>query len=279
MKLSTVWCKGRARGLFSVAVLGWSSPVWSLDCSAPAWGAQTGVVRSHWEEFSAQGKSLVRERGTLTRAGINVGGACERWQWRLDLTRSEGRRRYDGVSTTHFPIQTSSNLAITDASVQGWAPMADRWSAGLRLNHRALDRDIAGTGPVLGYPERFAYWQTAAGIRHERPLGPGVVLSGEGWLGGGPGGTLSLQLPHADPAQLKLGRNWLVQIGLQLGSPALAPERPGWSWQLRMDYQWQQIVAGPAMVIMRNGVPIGGASQPETRQTALGVDVGMHYRF
>lgn len=279
MKRSTVWCKGRSCGLFSALFLGSVSPVWSLDCSVPSWGVHTGVARSHWEEINAQGKSLVRERGALTRTGITAGGSCERWQWRLALARSEGRRTYDGVSTTNVPIQTYSNLAITDASVQGWAPITERWSGGLRLNHRTLHRNIASTGRVLGYPERFSYWQTAAGLRHELPLRPSVVISAEGWLGGGPGGSLSLKLPNADPAQLKLGNSRVVEVGLQVGSPALASDRRGWSWQVRMDYQRQGIAAGRATALTRNGVPVGGASQPETLQSALGVDVGAHYRF
>lgn len=279
MKLLPECTKGRLRGLFSVAIFLSVSPAWSLDCSAPSWQAHTGVVRSHWTENSAQGKSLVRERGTLTRAGIAADLLCDRWQWRLALARSEGRRAYAGVSTTNFPIQTHSDLAITDASVLGWAPIVERWAGGLRLSHRAIHRDIAGTGRVRGYPEQFTYWQMATGLRYERPLRPGIVISTEGWLGGGGRGTLSLSLPNADQAQLSLGNSRLAEVALQISSPVLAPAGRGWSWHVRTDYQWQGIAAGTATTLMRNGVPVGSALQPETRQRTLGLDIGAGYRF
>lgn len=221
----------------------------------------------------------MRERGTLIRAGITADLSCDRWQWQLALARSEGRRAYDGVSNTNFPIQTHSDLAITDASMVGWTPIAERWAGGLRLNHRTIHRDIASTGRVRGYPEEFTYWQAATGLRYERPLRPGVVIAAEGWLGGGAGGSLSLNLPNADRAQLRLGNSRLAEVALQISSPALAPAGRGWSWRVRTAYQWQGIAAGPAATLMRNGVPVGGALQPETRQRTLGLDFGVGYQF
>jgi hypothetical protein len=279
LTLTPLGYKGRKRGLFCGVALAWASPAWAFDCSAPAWGAHTGLVRSQWKETNGQGRLLVRERGTLRSAGLTVDGACARWQWRLALTRSTGERAYDGVSNTNFPIRTTSGLAITDAAAQLWTPALANWSGGLRLNQRRLNRDIAGIGQVQGYPERFSYWQAAVGVRHEIALTPGLIISGEGWLGGGPAGTLALSLPTADPAQLKLGTSRLAEIGLQIGSPALAAGQAGWSWHARVDYQWQAISAGPAKALMRNGIPVGGAAQPATRQQALGMNAGAHYRF
>lgn len=272
----TLGFKGRSSGLFYGLVFAattWAGPAWSLDCAAPAWGAQTGLTRSQWDETSAQGRTLVRERGTLKSAGITADGACARWPWRLALTRSTGARAYDGVTSTNFPLQTSSSISITDVAAQVWTPALARWSGGLRVNHRQLDRDIASVGLVRGYPERFGYWQAAAGIRHETALGEALVLTGEAWIGGGPAGTMTLRLPNADPARLTLGSSRLVEIALQLGSAA------GWSWHARLDYQWQAIAAGPVATLFRNGVPVGGAAQPATRQQALGVGAAVQYRF
>ena len=281
----TLGYEGRNCGLFyglvglAIAAATWADPAWSLDCAAPLWGAHTGLTRSQWDETSAQGRLLVHERGTLKSAGITADGACERWQWRLALTRSTGVRAYDGVTSTNFPLQTSSDISITDASAQVWTPAIAQWSGGLRVNYRQLDRDIAGVGLVRGYPERFTYWQASAGLRHEVALGDGLVVTGEGWIGGGPAGTMLLRLPNADPAQLTLGASRLAEIGLQIGSPARAPGDAGWSWHARVDYQWQAMAAGPATTLFRNGVPVGGAAQPATRQQALGVGAAAHYRF
>jgi hypothetical protein len=282
LRLTPLGYKGRNRGLFcglALAAAAWASPASAFDCSAPALGAHAGLVRSQWEESNAQGRLLVRERGTLRRAGVTVDGDCERWQWRLALTRSTGERAYDGVSNNNFPIQTTSGLAITDASAQLWTPAVASWSGGLRVNHRELNRDIASIGQVRGYPERFSYWQAAVGLKHELALTPDVIVSGEGWLGGGAAGTLALSLPTADAAQLTLGSSKLAEIGLQIGSPVLAAGQAGWSWHARVDYQRQAIAAGPAKALMRNGIPVGGAAQPAIRQQALGIGAGVQLRF
>ena len=274
---SGLFC-GRLCGLFLTAAAG-SGPAWSLDCSGFALGAQAGVTRSVWEETSALGSLLVRERGTLRRTAITAEETCALWQWRLTLARSTGARAYDGVSNTSAPIQTQSALTITDTSAQAWTPAMSGWSGGLRLNHRKIDRTIAGTGRVLGYPERFSYWQAAAGLRQELALGPDLVVSGDAWLGGGPAGKMALQLPNADATELTLGSSRVAEIGLQIGSAPSAPNQTGWSWHARVDYQWQHMAAGPARALMRNGIPVGGAAQPATRQQTAGLGAAIQYRF
>lgn len=274
--------QGRNSGLFyglAMVAAGWGGAAWSADCGLPVAGAQLGVTHSTWEETSALGRSLVREQGTLRHASVAADGACQGWQWRLALARSTGERAYVGVSNTNAPLQTHSGLAITDASVMGWTPALSGWSGGLRLTHRRIDRDIASTGTVRGYPERFAYWQAAAGIRQVWALTPTLVLSGDGWLGGGPAGTMALRLPNADATELTLGRSRVAELGLQIGSAASAPDQAGWSWQARFDYQWQHLAAGPVKTLMRNGVPVGGAAQPATRQKTVGLGAGVQYRF
>lgn len=283
---ATFGYKGRKRGLFYGCLRGvllaaavGSGPAWSLDCSGFALGAEVGTTRSVWEENSALGLLLVRERGTLRRMAITAEENCALWQWRLTLARSTGARAYDGVSNTSAPVQTQSALIITDTSAQAWTPAVSGWSGGLRLNHRKIDRTIAGTGRVLGYPERFSYWQAAAGLRQELALGPDLVVSGDAWLGGGPGGKMALQLPNADATELTLGSSRVAEIGLQIGSASGVPNRTGWSWHARMDYQWQHMAAGPARALMRNGIPVGGAAQPATRQLTTGLGAGVQYRF
>ena len=283
---ATLGYKGRKRGLFYgrlcglfLAVAAGSGPAWSLDCSGFALGAQAGMTRSLWEENSALGPLLVRERGTLRRTAITAEETCALWQWRLTLARSTGARAYDGVSNTGALIQTHSALTIIDSSAQAWTPAVSGWSGGLRLNHRKIDRIIAGTGRVLGYPERFSYWQSAAGLRQELALGSDLVVSGDAWLGGGPGGKMALQLPNADATELTLGSSRVAEIGLQIGSAPGAPNQAGWSWHARVDYQWQRLAAGPARALVRNGIPVGGAAQPATRQLTTGLGAGVQYRF
>jgi hypothetical protein len=279
---STFETKGRSSGLFygiALAAAVGAGPAWSFGCSGLALGADVGMAHSVWEETSATGRLLVRERGTLTRAAITAEEVCEGWQWRLAMARSTGDRAYEGVSNINAPIQTQSALAITDASVQGWTPAISGWSGGLRLNHRRIDRDIASVGNVRGYPERFSYWQAAVGLKQELKLTPQFVISGDGWLGGGPAGKMELRLPNADATELTLGRSRVAEIGFQIGSAAAAPNQAGWSWHARVDYQWQRMAAGPAKALTRNGVPVGGAAQPATQQKTAALGVGLRYQF
>ena len=282
MTRSTLETKGRSSGLFyglAVAAAVSAGPAWSFGCSGLALGADVGAVRSVWEETSATGRLLVRERGTLTRTAITAEEVCQGWQWRLALARTTGDRAYDGVSNTSAPIQTQSALAITDASAQAWTPAASGWSAGLRLNQRRIDRDIASVGNVRGYPERFSYWQAAVGLKGEWALAPQFTVIGDGWIGGGPGGKMNLRLPNADATELTLGSSRVAEVGLQIGSAASAPNQAGWSWHARADYQWQRMAAGPAKTLTRNGVPVGGAAQPATRQKAAALGAAIQYRF
>lgn len=270
----------RAACVVAALLLGgaWAE-VRAQDCVAPALGAQAGALRSHWEEFDAQGRSLVRERGTLRGTALSLDLPCGPRTWSAQLGWSRGTRDYDDLSNTGLPLASRSRIAATELALQGLQALDDGWSAGLRLSHRRLRRVIADSGAVLGYPERFAYWQAGLGLRHERALTPALVMSATAWAGGGPGGHLSVQLPRTDPARLKLGRSRFAQLGLQIGSAPPPSPTPGWSWQAGWHYLWERLDAGPAQALTRNGIPVGGAAQPRTEQRRQGLDLAVQYRF
>ena len=146
----------------------------------------------------------------------------------------------------------------------------------LRLVH--AERDIAGQGNVLGYPERFAYWQAALGARYQAVLGARVRLTASAWLGGGPGGRVKLDLPRADPVTLNLGSSRLLALGLELEGGEAATQA-GWSWQAGVSYRREQTSAGPAKTLVRNGIPVGAALQPRFVQRHWGGTARVTYRF
>jgi hypothetical protein len=130
---------------------------------------------------------------------------------------------------------------------------------------------------VLGYPERFTYLQLALGARYQAALGERVRLTASGWIGGGPGGRVEIDLPRADPVSLSLGANRLLELSLQLDSGESV--QPGWSWQAGVAYRREHTGAGTPKVITRNGVPVGVALQPRFVQQHLLTTVGASYRF
>ena len=251
----------------------------AADCGAPSLGALAGAERSQWEEFDAQGNSLVREQGTLKVVGLQAAGTCRTVNWSAHWTLSRGERDYDGVTSTQAPFQTQSRLEAQHMAVQAWLPVHLGWSMGSQLGYRHIERDITGKGNVLGYPERFAYWQAALGARYQVALGAQLQLAVSGWAGGGPGGRVRVDLPRADPVTLPLGSSRLLALGVELGSPTAALVQPGWSWQLGVAYRHERIGAGDPRTLVRNGLPVGSALQPRIVQRHLGASAGATYRF
>ena len=251
----------------------------AADCGAPTVGALAGVERSQWQELSVQGQSLLREQGTLKTAGLQLAGQCSALEWSARWTLSRGERDYDGRTNTGVRLQTHSQLEAQHFALQGWLPVHSDWSLGAQLGHRRIEREIASQGAVLGYPERFGYWQAALGARYHAALGEKLQLAVSGWAGGGPGGRVRVDLPRADPVTLPLGSSRLWALGVELGSPAAVVAQPGWSWQLALAYRHERIAAGAPRTLVRNGVAVGSALQPRIVQRHVGGSAGMTYRF
>lgn len=249
------------------------------DCGAPSLGALAGVERSQWQELGAQGQSLLREQGTLTTTGLQLTGQCSALEWSAHWTLSRGERDYDGRTSTGAPLQTHSRLQAQHLALQTWLPVHADWSLGAQLGYRHIERDIASQGAVLGYPERFGYWQAALGARYQAALGERLQLAVAGWAGGGPGGRVRVDLPRADPVTLPLGASRWWALGVELGSPAAIAAQPGWSWQLGLAYRHERIATGDPRPLVRNGVAVGSALQPRIVQRHWGGSAGMTYRF
>ena len=269
-------------GLLAVACLSGAAVAGPL-CGAPVLALDGGVQRSHWEEFNAQGRSLLREDGTLQVLGLSLGSDCSGVRWSARVGHAQGTRSYQGVTTLDAPIQTASRIEQTLGQIEALSPVGRNCSLGGRLGYRRIARDIAGVGDVLGYPERFADWQAAAGLRCTVAQSPALMLTLETWLGAGPQGTLLLRLPQADPATLRIGGSRLVQLGAQVGgrlaTPGLAARQDAWTWQARLDYVAERFAAGASQAIFRNGVLVGAAAQPATRQSALRLEGALQYHF
>ena len=277
MIYASLLAKGRYCGLF--VLYGANAAAWAGGCTAPQLSAQIGVVDSRWQEFNAQGQRVVSESGILHSTGLRLQGDCAGLQWAAQWSQARGTRDYDGVSSTGAAIQTHSALRQTQAQLELWAPVADALALGVRLGWTQVDRDLAGVGTVLGYPEQFRYLQAALGARYTVLQAAGVRLGLQAWVGGGPGGRSRLQLPNADAARLTLGSSQLAQLALQLESTAARAGAPGWNWQVRLQLQQEQMRAGPGQAITRNGLVVGGAAQPKTRQSATGLEAGLQYSF
>lgn len=250
----------------------------SATCGTPALGAVAGAERSHWREVDAEGRTLVRERGTLQLAGLRLEGRCPNLDWSAQWTFSHGDRSYDGLTNTHAPFQSHSSLRVQRLSAQAWLPLHAGWSVGSQLLYGQIERDIAGSGNVLGYPERFRYLQALLGARYQTALNTHMRLAVSAWLGGGPGGHVRVDLPRFDTATLPLGSSRMLALAAELQGGATSGQ-PGWSWHSSVSYQYEKTNAGDAKTLTRFGEPAGVARQPRFDQRHLSANLGATYRF
>lgn len=258
---------GRFGGLFLALVLALPGVSAAMDCDAPSLSWTAGPERSHWEELDADGDSLLTERGWLTRTGLTAGVRCGVTHWEALWTHSAGHRAYDGQTNTGVPVQTRSRLRIDTLSVTGFVPLGEgAWAIGGRAGWRQIDRLIAGTEAAQGYPERFRAWQLALGVRWRLHQARTWRVSATGWAGGGPGGSVAVDLPRSDPLTLPLGNSRLLALGLQLEGVPASRAQPGWSWQLRLEAEREITGAGAARPVTRNGIPVAAARQPRIVQ-------------
>jgi hypothetical protein len=273
---------GAARGrervcgtLLAVMLLAAGAPAAAV-CEAPWLALGPGVEDSRWQETGSQGRTLVEESGTLRGVSLSLGARCEGFDGLVRVVQASGSRDYEGVTSSNAPIRTRSDIEQLGIDLQGFVPLGDHWSGAGRAALRRIDREIAGVGRIQGYPERFLNAELAAGARFATTAGAALNASAVAWLGVGPPGRLELQLPGADPAELRLGTSRSLEFELQLQDALAAP---GWHWQARLAYRRERWQAGEAQVITRNGVPVAAAVQPATRQSALRLQAELRLDF
>lgn len=235
---------------------------------------------SRWREVDAQGRTLLREHGTLTHAAARLAGRACRWgPWSAQLSAEQGDRDYVGQTNSGQALTTRSRLQQQGLALQGLPWGTDRWRLGARLRWQRVHRDIQSTATASGYPERFDTLQAAlvldlAGTVGRSPITWNVQLA----AGGGPGGRLRLQLPGYDTATLRLGDSRLLQADAVLQGP-LGTADGSWQWRAGLHAGSDRAGAGPVQALTRNGLVVGGASQPATRQHSLGLSAGVVHRF
>ena len=258
-----------------------SGPV-RADCLPVAWAWQAGAEHSRWQEQADNGRRLLQERGTLATLAGQATLACSGLQWQATLGLADGRRGYQGQSSTGQPVTTHSQIrrlhwqAAALLPVPSWGSgWGSGWKAGMALGQVRLWRRIASAGPVLGYPERFDQWQAMALLDHGRVLQPGLGLQARLALGAGPPGRLWLQLPIADARALRLGSSRAVQLDLALLGGQAADATAG--WRVGLSWRHQRTGAGPAATLWRGNLPVGAAAQPAIRQTDLGLHAGWRW--
>jgi hypothetical protein len=245
-------------------------------CQSPWLALGPGVEDSRWEETGSRGARLVSETGTLRGLSLSLGARCEGFDGFVRVLQASGSRDYDGVTSANAPIRTRSEIEQVGVEVQGFVPLGAHWSVAGRAALRQTDREIIGVGRVQGYPERYSNADLAAGARFATAPGAALDWTAVAWLGAGPPGRLELHLPGTDAADLRLGASRSLEFELQVQGALAAP---GWQWQARLVHRREEWQVGEPQVITRQGVPVAGAVQPATRQSALRLQAELRFDF
>lgn len=245
-------------------------------CQTPWLALDAGIEGSRWEETGSLGYTLVNESGTLRSVSLSLGTACDGFDGLVRVLRASGHRGYEGVTSVNAPVRTRSEIEQYGVELQGFVPLSAHWSGAGRAALRRTDREIIGVGRVQGYPERFVNAEVAAGARFAMAPGADWHWSAVVWLGAGPPGRLELRLPGTDPAELRLGASRSLELDLQAQGALAAP---GWQWQARLTHRREEWQAGEPQVVTRQGVPVAGAVQPATRQSAWRLQAGLRIDF
>jgi len=272
--------RARGRGgacgpLLGTLLLAAASPA-GAACQAPWLALGPGVEDSRWQESGSHGRTLVSETGTLRGLSLSLGARCEGFEGQLRVLQASGSRDYEGVTSSNAPIRTRSEIEQYGVEVQGFVPLGTRWSGAGRAALRRTDREIASVGRVQGYPERFFNAELAAGARFAAAPGAAWNWAAVAWLGAGPPGRLELRLPGTDAAELRLGASRSLEFELQVRGALGAP---GWHWQARLLHRREEWQVGEPQVITRQGVPVAGAAQPATRQSASRLQAELRFDF
>jgi hypothetical protein len=269
---------GRLRGLWVLGFLLGTPAMATAVCRTQAVEAWAGVVQSNWQEYGPTGKTLLTERGQLLQHGLGWRGHCADWHLQLQGTRAQGSRLYQGQTNQGMPVSTTSEIEATSLDAQVWYPVLANWSLGGRLFERATERDLKSVGAVQGYVENFHQSALAVGLQHQLDTQDWGRWQTRVWHGVGRG-HMHVTLPGMDAARLPLGamRWWAAQ--LQWSGCRGAEGTSRWGCDVALNYQSERLERGATQPIYRQGLHRANAYQPSTHQQALGLNVGVQYRF
>ncbi|MES2941432.1 MAG: hypothetical protein V4772_01030, partial [Pseudomonadota bacterium] len=229
---------------------------------------QVGVERQTWQEFSASGQRLVRERGELPFAALGAELACDWGKVSIRGTQTQGERDYTGFSTAGVAFTTESALRNSELMLSYAYPLAQQLEPFVSAGISNSKRDIRSAGNVQGYPEEFRMFPVQLGLRWW-PLASSKRLMLSAYAGMSFQPEVKVWLPGRDALLLELGhtRSAGVSAELELGSIANGQFYVGTQWSTT------RIAAGKTGVVTRLGVPTGTASQPRTQLTQAQISV------
>jgi hypothetical protein len=246
--------------------------------------ARVGSAGYVSEERRADGSLFNRESGRLQRMALELRYPWAEWQWVGELSRASGVLDYAGQTQFGIPLYTRTDLQREDAALSlrhtaspGLANV--RLSVGAGVSALRIVRDIrptpisseltetlrsrqfvlsAGAGTTLVLIDQamdlsaFALWR--------RPWAQTLAVDAHGLF---------------EPLTLRPRAAWSSQAGLSASVAAGRAVRLGVGFGMDV---FRPGASGSALVY-RNGVPVGSASYPGSRQRLTHTDIALDLRF
>ena len=249
----------------------------AADCNDVTMSSSGGLTGSQWQEFSASGKPLVKETGTLLVTRLDALAHCGGLQWHIHWAQAQGQRRYIGITNTQQAATSSTDIRDQSMQLDAQMPLDAHWSAALGVERRNTHRNIHSTEQASGYPERFSQWTGLAGLRYQHSASEDTTWAATAWVGRTLTGQVWLDLPNAEPTRLSLGAGHVVETSLTWAEKKTAESR--WTWASTLSWRATRTASGPASALMKNGRWVGTALQPQTSTQSLGINATMKYAF
>lgn len=218
----------------------------------------------------------MREAGALRSLEGLVSAACGGTDWQVAWRREEGAREYRGLTNLGRQVESKSDIVSDEVEVSASWPFLilsrNGVTAGVGVALRRTSRDLNSVGNIRGYPETLTTATPLVSVKLAWRPGNSWVMDTALRVGIGLPGRLKVDLPRADPADLRTGLGSSWQIRQRVLRSSLSPHGQVW---LEVLAGATSTRAGEAAPIYRNGVVVGSVSQPMVRTSTAGASLGI----
>jgi hypothetical protein len=257
-----------ALGLLSMAVIGSHA----IACDHSGIEFHTGLVNQVWKEYSRSGTVVVREDGAVLSHGLRGWSSCETGRLVFELDYFGGQRDYDGATSRGATHRTLVQIEGLDLRI-GQDFELSLFGLGWRINASRFRREIESRGPVAGYPEHYTRFGLTGVVRKSFYANHHFDLSAQARLGAS-WSRLDVDLPFADPAELRIPVSTFYGVALDFTTKSLFEDR-GFKVFVRAELLVDRFRESHVATVFRDGFAVGAIRHPDSRLDSAFIGIGL----
>lgn len=232
------------------------------------WNGSIGLGARHAEliERDRTGDKIVSEKGWLPGIELAARYHSDAWRMKIEVDHFSSRIDYKGQLQNGTPYNTHTRSEQTRVRTMILPRIMQNFSFVAGLEWQRWNRDIQGSGAVLGLDERYDNWRLLAGAEYEWNIA-GCSLQANTMLVRARPEKMRIRFQNGiyDTAELQTK----PATGLRIGLAAKSMRWP--SLSLSVNYDWIKIRRSDAYELRRNGFIVGTVAQPEHVQQTFTV--------